>query len=341
MTAELQSAVIAPPAPTEAPLAAAFDLASSAAAIGEAARQDPASALALLNETAIRYALVLLAPSWPGGVAFDGIGFSGWSRPDPVGARDDQSLVVLPPGNGLAGRQSFWTSNTSGGAILLIAEDQDRSGAGHLFQLSVGPHLHTDKAIFDRHGFRQRWIEIGEPLFVEPVAAFPAVRLQAVLRKVALAEEMLHAALDLGILEGFWEAARSHVTTRSRPWQGQSLTKATDDPHLLRRYGEYTATLHAAQGLVAEAVAAAVSDAAALPSTIDTVSAARAFALLAGRSLVSGTIELLGAGATSERYGFDLFWRDFTAHAVAHPPLWPVESIGRRLTLSGIEEILA
>lgn len=334
MTAELSSAVIDPPPVVGDPIIAAFEPGAAATAVRETARRDPAAALTLLNGTTLRYALKLLDATQPDG------SLAGWSRPNPSGdpAEDERTLSVEPSGKDLSGRQPFAATGSAEGAILLIAPDED--GDGHLFRLGAGPHLHVDEAIFDRPGFRQRWIEFAGPQSFAPISAFPAATLQPALRKIVLAEELLHTALDLGILEGFWDAARAHITTRTRPWQGQSLAKATDDPHLLRRYGEYTATVHAAQGLFEEAVDAATS-APALPGAIDAVSAARAFLLLAGRTLISGTIELLGAGATSSRYGFDLFWRDFTAHAVAHPPHWPIESIGRRLTHSSLEEPFA
>ncbi|MBN9025632.1 MAG: hypothetical protein J0H20_08460 [Rhizobiales bacterium] len=334
MTAELSSAVIDPPSVVGEPVAAEFEPGATAAAVRETARRDPAAALTLLNRTTLRYALKLLDATPPEG------SLAGWSRPNPSGdpAQDERTLAVEPSGKDLSGRQPVAAIGSAEGAILLIAPD--KGGDGYLLRLDASPHLRVDEAIFDRPGFRQRWIELAEPQFFAPISIFPAATLQPALRRIVLAEELLHAALDLGILEGFWDAARAHITTRTRPWQGQSLAKATDDPHLLRRYGEYTATVHAAQGLFKEAVDA-VTSIPALPGTIDAVSAARAYLLLAGRTLISGTIELLGAGATSGRYGFDLYWRDFTAHAVAHPPHWPLESIGRRLAHPSLEEPFA
>jgi len=337
MTSDLQSDVLDPPAKPARPDPAGFDLADTVDAIRDTARRDPAAALLRLNQITSRQTLALLDLST---LAIETSTLSGWSRPDPDVAETPQNSTLAAAENGgrviVSGRQTVRTTGPDGGSLLLIAADGDERGGGRLLLLEPGPHVHVDEPIFGRSGFRERWVDFAEPFDAEPLAALTGASLRAAIAQAALLEELLHTALDLGILDGFWAAARQHVTTRTRPWQGQALAKATEDPHLLRRYGEYAATLHAAEGLLEEAAAALANDT--LPGAVEAVAAARSFALLAGRTLISGTIELLGASATSERYGFDLFWRDFTAHAVAHPPLWPNESIGRDLLHTGKQE---
>jgi hypothetical protein len=313
--------------------APSFEALAALQAVAKAAESDPAAALIRVHESAALHALQRLSRERADRV-------HGWSRPrlHDGRARLDDALVGAISGGRLAirGRQPFHGVRTEGLDSALIVLDEDASRGGYLVACDAGEHLRIGESIFDRSGFRIDEIEIAQPLSVGSFQPIAARALQDVFDSSALVEEYLHAALDYGLLQGFSAAARTHVATRTRPWQGQSLAKATDDPHLVRRYGEYVATQHALEELLADATNAVAvvqadwrSDA--LGEAKDAVATARAFAILAGRSIINGTIELLGASATSERYGFDLFWRDFTAHALAHPPLWPSEVIGSQL----------
>lgn len=298
------------------------------------AQTDPALALVRLHEAVARHALDFLGHDLAQTA-------QGWSRPpflDPL-ASEDRALRGQVSGAVLtiAGRQRLYGSGPQDGAFPALVLDPDPSKGGYVATFDLGAYRNTGAPIFDRPGFHIDEIEIGDPLVVRSFEPVRPDELRAALDRASLLEELLHAALDYGLLQAFCGAAHTHITTRTRPWQGQSLAKATDDPHLVRRYGEYVATRHALGGLMAEA-RDAVQDPNAPDEARQAVAAARGFAVLAGKTLINGTIELLGASATSDRYGFDLFWRDFTAHAVAHPPLWSPEQIGRDLVASGKPE---
>jgi alkylation response protein AidB-like acyl-CoA dehydrogenase len=128
--------------------------------------------------------------------------------------------------------------------------------------------------------------------------------------------DLFHASIGLGLLTGFLDAATVHARTRTRPWPGSGYERAADDPHLILRFGRFVAALEALRALVEEA-AAAVQGAA--PDAGRKAALARQHAINTGASFVSGTIELLGASATSVRHGFDQRWRDILSHARSHP----------------------
>ncbi|WP_413725929.1 hypothetical protein [Sodalis sp. RH16] len=300
--------------------------------VAQAGENEPAAALAQVNQTVARLLFGSLDPN-PRDIA----GWV-WPRWPDDSVYPDGALTATVSGSRLAirGQQFFRTANPKGDTALLLVRDADPAKGGYFVSLDGKANIHAGGIIFDRTGFQKDEVRAPAPLAATTLGAIDARTLEHITGYAALVEELLHAALDFGILQGFSAAAHTHITTRTRPWQGQSLTRATDDPHLVRRYGEYIATRHALAELLTEAreVVAGVAPGTsrqAFSQAWDAVAAARLFAILAGRSIINGTIELLGAGATSQRYGFDCYWRDFTAHGVVYPPYRPAENIGREL----------
>jgi alkylation response protein AidB-like acyl-CoA dehydrogenase len=315
-------------------------ISAAVAEIGRRAESDPAAARAWL------YHLVAIQFVERLGLAASKRGESqrryGWSRPRYGTGTPSQAAISATPlregGWLLRGRQSLAVADACDEVVLLVRTDV-AAREGLAIVLPTGDEavsLAVNEPVFDRPGIRNGWISLDRPLADDEVRILPALSFDVELRRAALLEELLHAALDHGLLRGFAAKAHIHLTTRSRPWQGQSLEKATYDPHVVRRYGEYVSILDALTELVADAQAAleALGDTdepEGLRIATDAVATARSYATLAGRTLINGTIELLGASATSEKYGFDVFWRDFTAHAVHDAPAWTLDAIGRAL----------
>ncbi|XBS71546.1 hypothetical protein ABK905_11840 [Acerihabitans sp. KWT182] len=323
-----------------APLGGNVDIKASFQTVVETGETAPATALARINDTVAR---LLFGPPDPASRSL-----SGWSWPGPPegSAFPEGGLTATLSGGRLTlqGRQFFRTANQSGDGALLLVLDADPAKGGYIVYLEGKTAIQPGGLIFNRAGFQFDELILSEPLRVVPLGAVGAHILRQKLVYGTLVEELLHAALDYGIVRSFSAAAHSHITTRTRAWQGEALAKATDDPHLVRRYGEYVATRHALEELITEArdaVARLTPQAPmeAIHQAGDAVAAARMFALLAGRLIINGTLELLGAGATSQRYGFDGYWRDFSAHGVAYPPRRPLEKIGRALVDDSKREV--
>jgi alkylation response protein AidB-like acyl-CoA dehydrogenase len=146
------------------------------------------------------------------------------------------------------------------------------------------------------------------------------------------AAELLHLAFDLGVLAGFASRAKTFLLQRARPWDSTGLARAADDPHIVRQWGEFSAKLQALTRLYEEAVAEADAPAGRRRAAGGSVVAvARSYAWLFATPLVNGVIEILGASATSDHYGFDLPWRELAAHAREFPPVADLTAIGRDL----------
>lgn len=265
----------------------------------------------------------------------------GWSKPlrTDAGAHEEARAEINEARDGvrLRGRQGIAIGPHSVDRIVLLAKDAGRDGGGVVGILDAADkavEIAIEEPAFARPAIRQGWIRLNRALQPVETRRLSPAQFEDEFLRAALVEELLQAALDHGLLRAFAAQAFTHLTTRSRPWQGQGLSRATDDPHVVRRYGEYVALLDGLTELIAEAEATAGTaldgDRGPLTAAIDVVAAARCYAILVGKTLISGTIELLGAGATSERYGFDVYWRDFTARAVQDVPLWTAAAIGRR-----------
>ena len=151
-------------------------------------------------------------------------------------------------------------------------------------------------------------------------------------RRGAVAD-LLHAAVDLGLLSSFLDAATTYATTKTRPWPGTGYDRAADDPHLIARFGRFVAAVSALEALVDEATTEAERGSA---GAVRAAAIARHHGVSVGRTFVSGTIELLGASATSIRHGFDVRWRDVLEHARRHPPQTSLDGIaGGDLAFAG------
>lgn len=294
-----------------------LDVDGARATILAEARVDAGTAVGLLNRLLLE-AILDVEGHGSAGLSFWSIP-ARYGSPALSGSIQDGNLII-------EGRQHLRDLRSGGASALAIVRDRDPALGGYIARIE-GKAIVKGEPIFGREGFRESFIDAPEG---HGVLAFQAVGKQAldiVLDLLPVLEDYLHAVVDLGILKAFFEIAHEHVTKRTRPWQGQSLAKATDDPHLVRRYGEYHTTLSALDVLVEEATVSLKTGSA--ERAIGAVAAARGYATLAGQSIINGTLELLGAGATSQRFGFDRYWSDFTAHAVAHQSLRSFEAVGR------------
>ncbi|WP_421656502.1 acyl-CoA dehydrogenase family protein [Leptothermofonsia sp. ETS-13] len=140
----------------------------------------------------------------------------------------------------------------------------------------------------------------------------------------------------LGIAEGALEAAREYIQTTARPWMNSGVDRASQDPYILRQYGELWSSLQAAISLAdraAEQVQIAWDRGVALSpeergETAIAVSTAKAFAIKVGTDITNRIFELMGARATASRYGFDRYWRDLRTFSLHDPLDHKLRSIG-------------
>lgn len=140
----------------------------------------------------------------------------------------------------------------------------------------------------------------------------------------------------LGIAQGAIEAARAYTTGASKPWFQSGVARASEDPYVLRTYGELWTELEAARALSDEAARtfeAAWQRGDALSSD-ERGHASLAIALAkvkttrAGLDTASRVFEVMGARATTADARLDRFWRNLRTHTLHDPVEYKLRDLG-------------
>ncbi|MDX6742514.1 SfnB family sulfur acquisition oxidoreductase [Actinocorallia sp. A-T 12471] len=148
-------------------------------------------------------------------------------------------------------------------------------------------------------------------------------------------DQILHAAIDVGIGRAALEDGAAFVAERSRPWFESGHDRAADEPHTLLHFGKLTTRLHALEALFARA--GAVLDAAyAAPALTDAntaaaslaVAEAKAFAQEISLQIASDILELSGTSAADSTHALDRHWRNARVHTLHDPARWKYHHIG-------------
>ena len=157
-------------------------------------------------------------------------------------------------------------------------------------------------------------------------------------------DQALHAAIDIGIARAALEDGAAFVRTRSRPWKealDAGIERADEEPHVVRKFGEFTARLYALEALLARGTAI-IDDGYALPelsrdaaaeATL-TVAAAKALAQEFAVEIASGIFELTGTSGTDADANLDRHWRNVRTHSLHDPARWKYVHLGNH-TLRG------
>jgi alkylation response protein AidB-like acyl-CoA dehydrogenase len=178
-------------------------------------------------------------------------------------------------------------------------------------------------------------IEEGSP--PDPLTGPPSV--------LGAFDQALHAAIDIGIARAALEDGAAFVATKSRPWKealDAGIERAAEEPHVVRRFGEFTARLYALEALLAAGTAlidegyaqAEPSRELAAEATLK-VAAAKALAQEFAVEIASGIFELAGTSATDGAVNLDRHWRNVRTHSLHDPARWKYVHLGHH-TLSGV-----
>lgn len=157
-------------------------------------------------------------------------------------------------------------------------------------------------------------------------------------------DQALHAAVDIGIARAALEDGAAFVRTRSRPWKEAVLagvTRADEEPHVVRRFGELTARLYALEALLAHGTALVDEGLAEAELSRDTaaraslqVAGAKALAQEYAVEIASAIFELTGTSGTDSAANLDRHWRNVRTHSLHDPARWKYVHLGNH-TLHG------
>lgn len=140
----------------------------------------------------------------------------------------------------------------------------------------------------------------------------------------------------LGIAEGAFDAARKYTTTVMRPWFTAGVEQASQDPYILRHYGELWAQLQAAIALAeqtSQKAQVAWEKGAALTfeersEVAIAVYTLKAFVTKVGIEITNRMFEVMGARSTATQHGFDRYWRDLRTFTLHDPVDYKLRDIG-------------
>ncbi|MGH3580704.1 MAG: acyl-CoA dehydrogenase family protein [Mycobacterium sp.] len=177
-------------------------------------------------------------------------------------------------------------------------------------------------------------IEEGSP--PDPLTGPPSV--------LGAFDQALHAAIDIGIARAALEDGAEFVRTRSRPWKealDAGIERADEEPHVVRKFGEFTARLYALEALLAAGSAIIDEGYAtqepsrelAAEATLK-IAAAKALAQEFAVEIASGIFELAGTSATDAAVNLDRHWRNVRTHSLHDPARWKYVHLGNH-TLHG------
>jgi alkylation response protein AidB-like acyl-CoA dehydrogenase len=157
-----------------------------------------------------------------------------------------------------------------------------------------------------------------------------------------LVSQQVMTNLFVGIAQGALDEARAYVTQYGKPWMTSGVTKATDDPYLIQRFGEMRIQAVSAEALAvraAQALDAAWREGSSLSAEARAhvalaTSEAKIVAHRAALDVSEKLFDACGARATHAPLALDRFWRNARVHTLHDPLDYRVRDVGR-YALSG------
>jgi alkylation response protein AidB-like acyl-CoA dehydrogenase len=144
------------------------------------------------------------------------------------------------------------------------------------------------------------------------------------------------ANIYLGIAQGAFEAAKNYTLPSSRPWLTSGVGSASEDPYILKHYGELWVALQGAEAL-ADRAAILLQTAWAQEWNLSAelrgecaiaIATAKVAATQTGLEVTNRIFEVMGARSTHRKYGFDRYWRNLRTFTLHDPIDYKLQDIG-------------
>ncbi|MDQ0562419.1 alkylation response protein AidB-like acyl-CoA dehydrogenase [Rhizobium mesoamericanum] len=251
----------------------------------------------------------------------------------------DPGLVLTRRGSGyvLNGRKSFSTA-----AHVSDYINANASLDGKIVGFAVPTSRPGYSANDDWDNFGQRLSDSGSvefhdfPVYAEDFVDAPDQPPPVLATFNTPLIQLVFVNFYLGTAEGALRAAIDYVRTTTRPWVTSGVERATDDPYILERIGEFTAALKASAALADGAAAAVQANldkghhvtARERGEAAAEAYAAKIHATHVSLDLTSRIFELTGARSTAEEYRFDRFWRNVRTHTLHDPVFYKAKEVG-------------
>jgi len=259
-------------------------------------------------------------------------------------------LQALDDGSGyvLNGKKFYSTGASIARWIAVMAKDpHDRLGVAYVHRDAIGLTIEQDWNSFGQRGTSSGTTEfkdvfISKENFVERWRIFEQPQCHGAFG------QLHHIALDLGIMDAALKDAVTFVRDKSRPSAESPYTRNTEDPVVIRNFGEFDIQRRAAQALLETAARTydlydaeirnpsskeAAEQAAAEVSLA--IAAAKTFTAQNALTISSHIFEHMGASGTDRRFAYDRHWRNTRTHSLHDPIRWKIHHLGN-FRLNGI-----
>lgn len=148
-------------------------------------------------------------------------------------------------------------------------------------------------------------------------------------------DQLLHAALDVGVARGALDDAAAYVRRHGRPWFESEAARAADEPELVARTGQLASRVIALEAAFRDTArsldatnAAVLTDESTARASI-AVAALKTVAAEIAVDTASAVFELTGTASTDDRHRLDRHWRNARTHTLHDPVRWKYRHIGR------------
>lgn len=239
-----------------------------------------------------------------------------------------------------SGKKSFCSGSAD--SEMLIASALDESTSGKLLIAAIpsgrtGITLHGD------------WNNMGQRQTDSGSVTFERVRVEenellldpgplstpfACLRP--LLAQLIFVNMFLGIAEGAFAEARQYTLKEARPWFKANVQRASEDPYILRHYGEFWVGLESVR-LLAERANTLFDEAWHKEHRLGAkergelalaISTAKVAASRTGLDLSSRMFEVTGARATHAALRLDRHWRNLRTQSLHDPLEYKLHELG-------------
>ncbi|MBM2616059.1 acyl-CoA dehydrogenase family protein [Actinoplanes sp. LDG1-06] len=184
------------------------------------------------------------------------------------------------------------------------------------------------------------WDVIGQRATISGTATFTGVPVEFALdyagayevpQQLGARAQLVHAAIEVGIAGGALADTRAYLREKARPSTEAvraGATRATEDPHVMYRYGRLATRVRAAEALLADAartldtIGRVPADAATAAEGSLAVAAAKAFGSEVAVEAGSELFALCGTSSAASKYNLDRHWRNARTHSVHDPVDW-------------------
>lgn len=146
--------------------------------------------------------------------------------------------------------------------------------------------------------------------------------------------QIMHAAIDIGIARAALEDAASFVRDHSRPAYGSGAAKASEEPDLIRRFGELGIRLQAAEALLdraADAIdeARKCLNAETAGKAALTVDSAKWLVTETAIEITNALFEVAGTSSMDRKHNYDRHWRNVRIHTLHDPARLKLHHVGK------------